>query len=234
MTIQGIESGAYDGAGFVQYMIDYESLSQGHVIINSGRVGQVTQTDQLGVQIELRSLAQVLKQNSVIELTSITCRAAFGDNRCKMPLIWHEGSVKAVGAEADRTFTIAVHPDSNATVDSHGSDSNGDVMFPDNYFAPGVLEWVTGPSAGKSCDIEDFSGDQVTLLIPVYVDVSIGDTFRIRKDCDKSKSMCISYGNLLNMRAETELPRADGNDLQSPSSSSGSEATSMSTDTTSD
>ena len=55
-----------------------------------------------------------------------------------------------------------------------------------------------------------------TFAIPAYKPIVVGDTFMIRRDCDKSKAMCKDYGNLLNMRAEPELPRANGTALQVP------------------
>lgn len=39
VTAEGIARGDYDGARFVQYLVNYEDLSMGHVIINSGQVG---------------------------------------------------------------------------------------------------------------------------------------------------------------------------------------------------
>jgi uncharacterized phage protein (TIGR02218 family) len=108
VTMEGIARGEYDGARYVQYLVNYEDTSMGHVIISSGTIGQIKQVDDLACLIELRELTQVLKQNSIIELTSITCRARFGDAQCKMPLIWYDAEVTAVGDETDRTFTLGV------------------------------------------------------------------------------------------------------------------------------
>lgn len=286
VTAEGIARGDYDGARFVQYLVNYNDLSMGHVIINSGQVGQITMIDDLLCKIELRSLTQIMKQNSIVELTSITCRAQFGDARCKMPLIWWSASVGSVGAESDRTFTadgedafaqevdgvyigggndivvafpllnpqglaLPSNPDSFvsytitevrvsgvATTD-YTDDGAGFITFGtapplgsdiewdgsivpsgvgDAYFVPGVVEWLTGANAGRQNEIEAYvSGTrQITLVIPTYQTIAEGDTLRIRRDCDKSKAMCKAYLNLLNMRAEPELPRADGADLQSP------------------
>ena len=107
VTEAGVTAGDYDGARFVQYLVNYEDTSMGHVILNSGQVGQVDMIDSLTCKIELRSLTQIIKQNSVIELTSITCRAQFGDSRCKKPLIWYNATVDSVGAENDRTFNAS-------------------------------------------------------------------------------------------------------------------------------
>jgi hypothetical protein len=88
----------------------------------------------------------------------------------------------------------------------------------DAYFVPGVVHWETGANAGRENEIEEYvsATRQITLVIPTYQTIAAGDTFTIRRDCDKSKAMCKAYNNLLNMRAEPELPRANGGNLQAP------------------
>ncbi len=361
MTADGIARGLYDSARFVQYLVNYNDLTMGHMVLNSGQVGQVQNIDDMMTQIEMRSLTQILKQQSMIELTSITCRADFGDIRCKQSFQWYDTTVTAVGAEDDRVFTCdgfkqiqnatyfatgdfshiqfqlkdqgganvvagkfnvtaiydagnLVSP-SNYSVSSSGLvtfaytpinghvlawdgatvispagtgagtihgvpfftgdgvattallrdtagipvtsgftvtavylngaattaysvNSSGLVTFttapgsnvactwdgtipltPDGLFSPGAVEWKTGASAGRQSDIESFDGSTNTfsLLIPVYLAVQIGDTLRVRRDCDKTWTMCQAYDNELNFRGEKDLPRADSADLQAPS-----------------
>lgn len=110
MTKEGIGRGDYDSARFIQYLVNYEDLTMGHIILNSGQVGQVKMINDITCKIELRSLTQILKQLAMVELTSITCRAKYGDERCKMPLRWYNATVDTVGAESDRTFTIVDAP----------------------------------------------------------------------------------------------------------------------------
>ena len=86
---------------------------------------------------------------------------------------------------------------------------------PDGYFVPGVVLWITGDNAGRENEIEEYAADtmQITFVIPTYKPIAAGDTFMIRRDCDKSKAMCKDYDNLLNMRAEPELSRSDATQL---------------------
>jgi hypothetical protein len=104
VTEQGVNRGDYDGARFVQYLINYEALSQGHTIINAGKIGQIKVINGQVLGIELRSLTQILKQNSLIELTSITNRARYGDFEL---ITWYQTTVTAVGAESDRQFSVS-------------------------------------------------------------------------------------------------------------------------------
>lgn len=198
MTVEAIERGEYDAAPFTMYLVDYENLGAGHVILSAGTVGQVRRADTGAVTIELRSLLQQLKQRAMVELTSIACRATFGDDRCKMPLAWVDAEVTAVGPEDDRTFVVD--------------------NMPDDFVVPGIALWETGSAEGREYEIEDYDPDtgMLTLVFPTYLPIEIGDTLQIRRDCDKSKAMCKGYLNLLNMRAEADMPRANGLDLQSP------------------
>jgi hypothetical protein len=129
VTLDGVARGDYDNARFVQYLVNYNNLTSGqHVILNSGQVGKVSVMNDQTVAIELRSLTQILKQASMIELTSITDRAAYGDARNKMTLRWYGSSVASIGAESDRTFVMATIP---GFVEAPGSDTGTvtDVQF---------------------------------------------------------------------------------------------------------
>lgn len=290
VTLEGIARGDYDGATFAQYLINYEAPSHGHVQVNGGTIGQIRNIDDLAIEIELRSLTQTLKQNSVIELTSITCRAKFGDERCKMPFVWKSAIVTDIGAEPDRQFGIAwaddiagapaaymvpessddgrqrfqlmSGPDSSAeevtagyvltevTMDGvaredyldegtgvisfddpatssepvvqwSGWYASSTAQYPAGFLVPGIAQWKTGSNVYQENEIEDIDSNGVTLVIPTRLDIQVNDVLRIRRDCNKSKAMCKDYGNILNMRGEPELPRADGSDLQAPTPKQG-------------
>lgn len=45
MTADGITRGDYNDADFVMYLINYEAPDHGHVILQSGRLGQVKMLD---------------------------------------------------------------------------------------------------------------------------------------------------------------------------------------------
>lgn len=362
VTADGIAAGWYDSAGFIQYLVNYNDLTMGHVIVNSGQVGQVQNMDDLTMSMEMRSLTQICKQNNLLELTSITCRADFGDTRCKKAYKWWQSTVTGIGSEPDRTFQvdsfrsvqantlffvgdgsartaqlkdetgatvsanfsvtsitkngIALVPGTDYTVGSSGVvtfttapaiqaillwngnyalspagtgagtvtnvltgvgdgttknyqlldtvgspvtsgfsvshirldgvvttafsvSGSGVVTFttaplngqeirwdgsiplsPDGYFAPGVGQFLSGDNISRSFEVESFASasNTVTLAIPLYLDVQVGDILQIRQDCDKSWTMCTSrYANGNNFRGEKDLPRADSNDLMAPS-----------------
>lgn len=234
VTAEAISESLYDGAPYIEMLIDYEDTAAGFGILGSGNIGQITTQDGLACKVELRSLIQVLKQTNMIELTSITCRAKFGDNQCKIGLVWYRGIVTAVGSETDRTFSFGVpDPDSAGytSAEEQYLTSAGYVFpaphtFSDGnvygFFEPGIVHWTSGDYVSKESEIEsfDYATNTVTLSIPVPTEIQVGDTFNIRADCAKSKAMCIErYSNIVNFRGEPEIPLGTGTDLQSPTTS---------------
>lgn len=242
VTLDAITSGVYDGAPYVEMLIDYEATDAGFSILGSGNIGQITTQDLLSCQVELRSLIQTLKQTNMVELTSVACRAKFGDTRCKKPIIWYRGVVTAIGDEDDRTFSFGP-PEfdrSSETWDSSSYtvpeemylNSSGEYAFPGAYtfsdgssygfFEPGIVHWLTGDYANLESEVETFvsATNGVTLAIPVPTTIKAGDEFKISQNCAKSKAMCIErWSNIVNMRGEPEIPLGTGTDLQSPTTS---------------
>lgn len=197
-----VRAGRLDFAEVWVYEVNWADLSMGHEIVARGTVGEVRVEDGQ-YRAEFRSLAQQLKQ-TVTELYSLTCRAGFGDARCGVDLEaeWVEGAVTAVGAELDLVFT-----------DTSLTQATG-------YFVPGLLEWLTGDNAGRSVEVEAFAVGVVTLRFPVYYPIQIGDTFRIRRDCDKRLATCRDrFSNVLNFRGEPHIPVADEGSISTPGAS---------------
>lgn len=202
-TADAIARGVYDDARFTEYLVNYLDLAAGHVILNSGFIGKVRVVDGLLCFPEMRSLTQTLKQKSVIEKGSNNCRAAFGDERCKIDTdpLWSNRTVTLVGAETDRTFTV------------------GGTSPADDAWKPGLFEFFTGDNAGRTYEIETNTAGAITLLIPTEKPIQVGDTGRVRPDCTKlwdGPNSCNTYNNRLNFRGEPWRPVADTASLMVP------------------
>lgn len=166
ITEDTVRSGKLDYAEVRFYQVNYADLSMGHEWMGRGTLGEVVVADGI-YKAEFRGMAQPLKQ-SVCDLYSLTCRAQYGDAKCGKTLEWTNGTVTAAGSDPLSEFTST------------------DLDQPDDYFVPGVVEWLTGPNVGKPIEVTGFAaGGAVQLLLPYYFPIEVGHTFRIRFDCNK-------------------------------------------------
>lgn len=216
LSEQSIRAGAYDYAEFALYLVNYEDLSQGHITLQAGTIGQVTiRSDGLSFVNELRGLVAQLKQ-SICEKDSLTCRAEFGSQPVgsltpgpqvnwgwcgfdATSLIVSDG-VADVGLEATLSFQLT--PDSD---------------WSDGHLAPGVVKFVTGANAGRTFEISDNTEDGwVTLAHETPYPIVVGDQVEYRPDCNKhardpNKGCKKHFGAewVIHFRGEPDIPIAD-------------------------
>jgi uncharacterized phage protein (TIGR02218 family) len=184
-------------------MVNVTDLSQGIITHRRGWLGEVTLKNGQFIA-EVRGLAQKLSQN-IVELYTPTCRAIFGDGRCKANLASYTvgGTVNTVSS---RQIFI-----SNSMTQAAG------------YFSGGEVVWLTGANAGRRMEIKEFSNKQFTLVLPMPNNVTVGDTFNAIAGCDKTIGTCVAkFNNAVNFRGEPYVPGMDkmlataatANDLQ--------------------
>ncbi len=199
-----IRAGEFDDATWVCYLVNFEDLSMGHVIIDAGDVGDIRAKFGTAWMPELLSYVMRLKQ-PIGSVWSRTCRAEFGSDAesqtgCGVDVdpLWVSGTVQSVGAETDREFT-------------------GDflsVITP----VPGRVQFLTGANAAREYAVEDVTGLVVSLVETTAYAIEAGDTYRIRPDCRKRyEEDCIAvWANGPNFKGEPKIPVGDGMQGQTP------------------
>lgn len=210
-----IDRGDLRGVEFVVFEINYNDLTAGrHEEFSSGLIGEVRLLPGGLITLEQRDWTNVLTRASVNRPYLKTGRCTFGSMPvgtgggvveeqfpCNYDLTaeWVNGTVTAIGAEVTRDFTAS---------------GLGQAA---NYFAPGLVEWLTGDNEGMSREIEAFAlGGGVTLRNLTRNPIQVGDTFRIRRDCTKKWSghnSCETYNNRQWFRGEPNIPDASANTL---------------------
>lgn len=218
-----IRAGAYDFATYSIYLVNYEDLSQGHVTLQHGTIGQVTiKSDGLSFVNELRGLSAALKQ-SVCEKDSLTCRAIFGSQPIGSSLpgqqvrwgwcgfdvtdILVQSVVATVGIEPTLTFTV---PESMVA----------------GELAPGVAKFITGRNAGRTIEIADNNAaGQITLAHESTFPIEVGDEVEYRPDCtkvarDDAKGCKFWFESewVNHFRGEPDIPIGDEAAMVTPSS----------------
>lgn len=190
ITETDILAGIFDAAEVTIYRVNYMNLAAGHEVVAFGTLGQTVFNENTW-KCEFRSLTQMAKQ-PYGQVYSLTCRNQYGDEKCKMPFVWHEATVTGVGENPMLVIEASA------------------LGQADGYFAPGVVEILTGANAGADMDVDAFfSGGIIRLALQLPMPFVIGDTFRIRQDCDKLFSTCKAKGNVLEFRGEHLTPVAD-------------------------
>lgn len=168
LTPQELLAGVLDSAEVHIYRVNYADLTMGHECVAKGRLGNTRVSDNLGF-LEFRSLTDLLKQPEA-DLVTVQCGAIFGDasTGCPKTYTWTSGTVTAV----DPTDSRRVFAD------------NG-LAPADDFYTPGVVEWLTGDNAGRQDDIDQNTAGTFALSLPTGFPIQIGDTFRVRQDCTK-------------------------------------------------
>ncbi len=165
ITPQQMLAGFLDSADVRIYRVNFADLSMGHECIAVGKLGQTKVSENYGA-LEFLSLVSQLKQPEA-ELQTIPCRHIFGGPNCPKPYTWTEGVVTSVDADQPhRIFGTDLTPD-------------------DDFYVPGVVEWLTGNNAGLQMDVEQNTSGTFAFMLPMGYRVEIGDTFRVRQDCTK-------------------------------------------------
>lgn len=206
ITVDDIEAGLLDDATWKCYLVNFENLSDGHILLDAGDVGQVRVKYGIVWMPELLSHVVRLRQPTG-HVDSITCRAIFGtpansQTGCGVDVsaLWTSGTVTAVSPEADRIFDADV-------VDTSGA------------VAPGRIRWLTGNNASERLDwIEAVDGSTIMLGEPTRKLIQVGDTFDIRPDCSKRYIQdCINkWNNGPNFKGEPYIPIGDASQIQTP------------------
>lgn len=166
VTEEELLAGLFDLAEVRIYRVNYRSLGDGHELVAAGQMGNTEVSENFG-KVEFRSMTDLLKQPEA-DLYTIPCKHIFGGPKCPKPYDWTAGTVTAV----DPTDAMRVFADSALTPDN-------------NFYVPGVVEWLTGANAGIQMEIDQNTAGTFALSLGMPSAIQIGDTFRVRQDCSK-------------------------------------------------
>ena len=158
-----------------------------------GWFGEIT-INQNTIVIELRGITQKLQQPVGIVSTK-TCRARLGDDFCGVNLAPLTYTYTVTGVTDKRTFT-----------------ASGASGQPDDLFGEGTVQWLTGDNViGKPLKVKSFSNGTFVLVLPVVLDIQVGDTFRAIVGCRKRlmEDCKAKFNNVLNFQGEPHRPTVD-------------------------
>tara|TARA_R110002124_G_scaffold272013_1_gene440998 strand:- start:2787 stop:3605 length:819 start_codon:yes stop_codon:yes gene_type:complete len=185
-----LEAGRWDGALLYVSLVDWEHPEAEPLALICGEFGEIVRSgDSFTVEM-LGAIA--LLDEPVAPLTSPTCRAEFGDRRCKLGLHRHQRDARVVSANGEEIEIAGLGA------------AAADLMF-------GSLRFLDGANCGRSYAIIDGQGDIVRLADRPAGPVAQGTHVQLTEGCNKNFSTCRDrFANSVNFRGEPYLP---GNDL---------------------
>jgi len=197
-------NGKLDNASWKLYLINWQQPDDNNcLLLDAGDIGEVKTKNDSEWAAELLSYAARLKQNLGTSW-SRSCRATFGT-----PANGQHGC----GASAPFTAGIVTEVDSSDPFRVFQGDIDTLV------YNIGRVLWTGGDNAGNRLHkIEAADKSTVALFEAQRFRIKIGDTFNIRKDCNKSPADCIAYKNFINYKGEPFIPTGDGLESMTPSS----------------
>ena len=130
-----VMAGRYDFAQIEIFQVNYKDTTQGALAMRCGWLGEISLQKQHFVA-EVRGLTQKLSQ-TIGELYSPSCRASFGDGRCKVNLAAYTvtGAIDSVAG-------------SQQFIDAARSEATGRFGF-------GVITFTSGANAGLSMEVKE-------------------------------------------------------------------------------
>lgn len=203
ITDEDLLAGRWDHAQIEIFEVNYENTSQGTNTLRVGWLGEVS-LGRSNFKAELRGLAQRYQQ-VIIEVTTPSCRATLGDERCTVDLTDYTTTGEVTGVTSNREFdtdltssTVRLTPSSTGAPDQ-------------DYF--GKIEWLTGLNAGLEMEVKNYGtgspiDGSLSLQLAMPYEVQVGDTFSAVARCNKDILLhCKArFGNVLNFRGEPYKP----------------------------
>lgn len=186
-----LQTGVYDFSKIEIFVVNYNDLTQGKLILFNGWIGDVEALlDQF--KADLLSLGQPLQQ-TIGQLWSQGCRANLGDAECTVILSSFTDTGQVSQVTDRRIFQT-------------------NLTKADGIYDYGILTWTSGPNNGRQMEVKSYlqTNGKVTLFLPMDDMVSVGETFSINEGCDKTLNICISkFNNVVNFRGEPFMPNQD-------------------------
>lgn len=185
-------SGLYDNAFIEISIVNWANLSDGHLVVKTGNIGEITINEQGFYIAEMRALQDKL-QHTVGRWVSPECDAELGDSRCKVNL------------NAWKITSSVQTTDGSSTFFSSDALAQGT-----RWSSYGLVKFLTGQNAGYTYDVKIQIGGNVFLWIPANYEIAVGDTFELTAGCDKRLTTCrTKFNNILNFRGFPKVPGID-------------------------
>lgn len=183
VTEEDLHAGLWDYAEFSLFVVNWSDLTQGTMILRTGRLGEVTMR-RGEFQTELRGLTQAYAM-TIGSLVTPACRAVLGDSRCgvSMGAYTVTGTVDSVSADSLVIYDSArteAGPTGAITINDVDNDSPATVHLDDTFeFPVGTPVTISGISTMPGMNATTYVTEvgSTKLIIRVEIDASAMPTY---------------------------------------------------------
>ena len=191
ITDADIDAGLWDFAEVEIMVVNYLALSDGHMLLRRGTLGNV-KTGRSAFVAELRGMMQSLQQ-TIGRLYRPSCDAVLGDARCGVNLAAFTVTGAVTTATSARIF-----------IDTARVEADG-------YFDGGLITWTGGDNITYRMEIKtSTTAGVITLQQSMPNATVIGDTYSLSAGCAKTLDTCkTKFNNVVNFRGFPHVPGLD-------------------------
>lgn len=191
-----VHAGVWDAADYECFLVNYKDTTQGELVLQSGRVGELRQQGLLFKAEGLGLAARV--QQQVGDLTLGTCRVRrFAGPGCNI-----------AGGEAAYTTTGYVTAVSSALPFLAFTDSNRTQAA--GFFAGGDLKFTSGKNKDFETEVRQWNEGATKVFVlhqPAPYLIEVGATYSVVQGCDRSPETCEKvFNNKINFQGEDTIP----------------------------
>lgn len=194
ITEEDLYSGKFDDAYVEVWLVPYEGPTDYTRRLAAGWTGTLSMGDA-SFKMEVLGPSSKLKQVSLVESYTASCRFDFGDERCGFDRETTKVAGAVVEANTRADFICELAAEDTSTT-----------------WANGKVVWLTGPNAGQVVEIKslDLTSGLLSLWITCWFVPQPGDTFMAYPGCDHTfEGGCTLYNNRLRYGGFKDIP---GND----------------------
>lgn len=182
VTVRDIEGGLLALAPVTVFAVNWAAPDDGQLVLRRGFLGEISRDSDGKYTTEIRGLLQLLSQQFMETYGERCVVKRFGDERCKLNLApyTHTGAVTTVTNRKQFATDLALDP------------------FPE--FRGGEFTFTSGPNAGYIREVKAVEDGVFSFWEPWPELPVAGDDFTAIQGCDRSRTACIGYANLVNFR----------------------------------
>lgn len=186
----------WSGARVTYQLVNPVDTSLGPMLKKIGFIGDLT-VRRFDVTSQFRSLGQKLSQ-SIGEMVMEDCIVVeLGDAMCGVDL---DGDTVDGWPITTNATVTAVSNQQQITV-------NIGTPRPDDFYARGSAIWTAGNNLDIEMHILKNTGNAITLFVPAYFLMQIGDTVTLIAGCDRKRGTCRDkFANAKRFKGYPDLP----------------------------